>query len=580
MIIREFLVKLGFKVDPDSQKKFKEGVEESTKQATALERAQRDAAQSAVRLATAMMAAGRWLGNSALGFADKLETLHFASKRTGAAASSLKAVANAALDVGVSSQEALSSVENVARFMRNNPAGESYIAALGVQTRDVKGHLRDTVDIVNELGKALSQKDASLANQYGNILGIDELFLRGMRDPKYRETFDKARHNYVESGVDTRSDQAHRWMSRWRSSQTQFEGTVGTVGAWGSQAGMTLGTGLLSYFGAKSILQQGLGKAINAGWEHAATKATTAAAETAAKTAVTSEATGAAGWLGRLMPWVGRVGGGLALMLHSEGLNQGEEQYLAHRRPRPGQRWRPDMHRPIPDETKPQSFWYALANSAFGRLIARGEGDYNSVNRGARGGYKAGTENLGGMTVAEVMAAQRAGRFNAAGRYQIIGSTLTEAATAMGLTGSEKFDQDLQDRIFGEYLVKHKRRAIADYIEGRSDNLRAALRASAREWASVADPDTGRSYYAGKGNNRATISATEMEMALRNTRATYAVQLASLEAPNKARPVEIKQNIKINVNGTSDPVATGNAVAREQQRVNADMVRNMEGVTS
>ncbi|MCG1056183.1 hypothetical protein KQH49_15175 [Mycetohabitans sp. B5] len=202
----------------------------------------------------------------------------------------------------------------------------------------------------------------------------------------------------------------------------------------------------------------------------------------------------------------------------------------------------------IPDESKPQSFGSALANSAFGKLIARGEGDYNSVNRGARWSYKAGTENLGGMTVAQVMAQQLSARFNAAGRYQITGPTLGEAFIAMELTGAEKFDRALQDHIFGEYLVKEKRPAIADYIAGRSDDLLAALLESSKEWASVANPNKpptpdspkGVSYHDKKGKNKATISATEMKTALRNTRATYAVQLAPLDTPNKARSVKIK----------------------------------------
>ncbi|WP_258181638.1 mannosyl-glycoprotein endo-beta-N-acetylglucosamidase [Burkholderia cenocepacia] len=222
-----------------------------------------------------------------------------------------------------------------------------------------------------------------------------------------------------------------------------------------------------------------------------------------------------------------------------------------------------------------------LADTAFGKLIARGEGDYNSVNRGARGGYRAGTENLEGMTLAQVMAAQRAGQFNAAGRYQIIGSTLAEAARGLKLNGSEMFDRKLQDRIFEQYLVRNKRRAIADYVEGRSDDLRGALRAASREWASVADPDTGRSYYAGKGNNRASITAAEMAAALRNTRATYqppaalAAQPAARGGPAK---VELHQSTQIHVTGAGDPSAAGRAVEREQRAVNADMVRNMQGV--
>lgn len=188
------------------------------------------------------------------------------------------------------------------------------------------------------------------------------------------------------------------------------------------------------------------------------------------------------------------------------------------------------------------------------------------------------------MTLAQVMAAQRAGQFNAAGRYQIIGTTLAEAARGLKLNGSEMFDRKLQDRIFEQYLVRNKRRSISDYVEGRSDDLRAALRAASREWASVADPDTGRSYYAGKGNNRASISAAEMEAALRNTRATYQPPAAAIAQAGTAsagtNKVEVNQTTQIHVNGAGDPSAAGRAVEREQRAVNSDLVRNLQGVVA
>ncbi|KVA16696.1 hypothetical protein [Burkholderia ubonensis] len=108
------------------------------------------------------------------------------------------------------------------------------------------------------------------------------------------------------------------------------------------------------------------------------------------------------------------------------------------------------------------------------------------------------------------------------------------------------------------------------------------LRAASREWASVADPDTGHSYYAGKGNNRASISAAELEAALRNTRARFQqpAAVAAQVAGSRAGGGEIalNQTTQIHVNGASDPSAAGRAVEREQRAVNADMVRNLQGV--
>jgi hypothetical protein len=176
------------------------------------------------------------------------------------------------------------------------------------------------------------------------------------------------------------------------------------------------------------------------------------------------------------------------------------------------------------------------ADGSLGGLISRGEGGYTSVNRGAAHGYKAGTEDLPNMTVAEVMAHQQAQDFNAVGRYQIIKPTLAAAVKALHLTGNEKFDKATQDRIFEQYLVGIKRSAMGNYISGKSDNLQAAVLAASQEWASVAAPAGARlangstgdgtvSYYAGTANNKASISAAEMARALNEARTTHSNQL-------------------------------------------------------
>lgn len=160
----------------------------------------------------------------------------------------------------------------------------------------------------------------------------------------------------------------------------------------------------------------------------------------------------------------------------------------------------------------------AAAPGPVADLLSRGEGNYDSVNLGKRGGYKASTRKLENMTVSQVMQAQNNGEFNAAGRYQIIKGTLAEAANALHLSGDEKFDAALQDRILKDFILAVKRKPIGDYISGKSNDLNAALKAASKEWASVADPDTGKSYYDGVGNNKASIPVGDMANALRSAR--------------------------------------------------------------
>lgn len=57
---------------------------------------------------------------------------------------------------------------------------------------------------------------------------------------------------------------------------------------------------------------------------------------------------------------------------------------------------------------------------------------------------------------------------SAIGYYQIVGSTLRDAVKSMGLKGDEIFNQELQDRIFEEYLLRGKNPAIAEYMDSDS----------------------------------------------------------------------------------------------------------------
>lgn len=153
-----------------------------------------------------------------------------------------------------------------------------------------------------------------------------------------------------------------------------------------------------------------------------------------------------------------------------------------------------------------------------GNLIAAGEGGYNSVNLGKRGNYKAARTNLVESSIGDVMRSQKEGDFRAAGKYQMMPDTLAGAVKAMHLDTSQKFDQAMQERIFKDYLLTMKRPEIGAYLNGKSDDLHAAVKGVAKEWASVKDPDTGRTHY-DDGHNRATVSSDAIAEALKAARA-------------------------------------------------------------
>lgn len=171
----------------------------------------------------------------------------------------------------------------------------------------------------------------------------------------------------------------------------------------------------------------------------------------------------------------------------------------------------------MPDLSKDSSTASAPSTPQAGPLadlVSKGEGGYNSVNLGKAGGYKAGTRDLGSMSLFDVMLAQKNKEFNAVGRYQMIPSTLKDAVKALKLDPGAKFTPELQDRIFKDYLISQKRPEIGDYISGKSDNLQAAQIAAAKEWASLKDPRTGHGVYDQPGVNSARIGAGDVAGAL------------------------------------------------------------------
>ncbi|MDY7626542.1 hypothetical protein TX623_28550, partial [Raoultella planticola] len=112
---------------------------------------------------------------------SSLDNLYWASQRTGATVQGIKQIGYAVSQMGGSVDAARGSLENLSRFVRNNPGAEGFLNRLGVQTRDAKGNMRDMATIFTGVGQRLSSMPYYRANQYAQMLGIDENTLMAMR---------------------------------------------------------------------------------------------------------------------------------------------------------------------------------------------------------------------------------------------------------------------------------------------------------------------------------------------------------------------------------------------------------------
>ncbi len=208
-VIKEFLVALGFKVDPKGPKEFTQTIDNATK--------------SVVKLVQVIAGASLTVAAGVSAFASNLEGLYFASQRVGSSAESLKSAEYAARDLGASAEEARGSIEGMAKFLRDNPGGEDFLKGIGVQTRDANNNLLDTADLLVNVGQKLKAMPWYQANQYAGVLGIDERTLRAIQDDKFGQKLEQNRKKLHDSGLDQATVDAHAFMEVLRGIGLQFE---------------------------------------------------------------------------------------------------------------------------------------------------------------------------------------------------------------------------------------------------------------------------------------------------------------------------------------------------------------------
>ncbi|QZN96390.1 transglycosylase SLT domain-containing protein [Symbiopectobacterium purcellii] len=166
-IMKSFLISLGFDIDDAGAAKFDATIVGVTKTVVKLGVVVEAAALSVVAFTTQI--------------ASGLDRLYWSSQRTGATVAGLQQIGYAVGQVGGNAEAARGSLENLSRFMRNSPGAEGFLNRLGVQTRDASGQMRDMTAIFTGVGQRLNTMPMYRANQYAQMLGIDENTLMAMR---------------------------------------------------------------------------------------------------------------------------------------------------------------------------------------------------------------------------------------------------------------------------------------------------------------------------------------------------------------------------------------------------------------
>ena len=242
-------------------------------------------------------------------------------------------------------------------------------------------------------------------------------------------------------------------------------------------------------------------------------------------------------------------------------------------------------------------------SNPLGTLISSGEGGYGSYNRGRAGDANGAEIDFSQMTVGEVMRRQDLPRNDpdrlfAVGKYQMIPGTFEEGVNALGIDRNARLTPELQERMFADYLIDEKRPQVRAYITGETSGaqgLEGAQLALAREFASVADPRTGRSVYDGdSAGNSASISAAEVGTALNQMRGQYQQNITSGMSPAEAyRALSGDPNTPGQTQGGQTPAGQpqsggvtdtllikeerGDGVRRLQEALNTAGIRDAQG---
>lgn len=165
--LKEYLVGLGFKVDETSYKRFNNSLGVTNK--------------NVVELGAGIIAVTAGINAMVLAVTRQMEAMYYASQRSGATVTNLRAVEAGFAQIGMSAEAARGIIENLGRNLRTQPGLNGMLKSMGI---DPEG--KDTAEImlrlVGELRKMgpVGSLGHATATRIGSMFGIDPDTLANM----------------------------------------------------------------------------------------------------------------------------------------------------------------------------------------------------------------------------------------------------------------------------------------------------------------------------------------------------------------------------------------------------------------
>lgn len=208
-VLRSYLLAVGFKIDEEGYRKFKDRQENIDKRNTAMRENLKKFAETAV-------AAAGVLTTSVIKISDRLNALYYSSELAGSSAKNLAAFKSAAEQVGISADQAQSVVTNLGSALRTMPGLTGILQSMNINPN------QDSVKVLIDLVDKLHTLPYFQAVQYAKLFGIDEPTLKLMED--HRSELGKLFSKYQELNKGTReqTEESRKFHNALADLETRF----------------------------------------------------------------------------------------------------------------------------------------------------------------------------------------------------------------------------------------------------------------------------------------------------------------------------------------------------------------------
>jgi soluble lytic murein transglycosylase-like protein len=217
-ILKSYLVSIGFKVDEQDYKKFKDSQLETEKRTKDLSKAFSDFAKIGIGSAVA-------LGGMVLKVSSSLEEIHFQAKRSGTSAQNLKSFGEAAENIGIKSETAMGMVEQLNAQILKSPGEGTFLSFLGLDAKEDKTKLM--LDLIDRLGKIQNVNERNAYGEHFGLSAVDVNTLIQGREELKRTYEERLKAN---AAIDAQAAAAHKAETELRAMEAQFSAVANTLG--------------------------------------------------------------------------------------------------------------------------------------------------------------------------------------------------------------------------------------------------------------------------------------------------------------------------------------------------------------